>query len=349
MLRPFPEEATMTHATSTQSIERLIPRMTRAARIASAAALSLAASVASAPAEDWMSPLTGGEGGSRVVAQCAPTQYMIGANFRVGNYVDAIQPLCEQRPGARDAGYYTSVPHQIGGNGGAPGRVMCPPESPVVVSMYIMAQAQEGNTIYVHQVVLYCDKLFARDRRADAYKPDLKIYGANVTAPRLEGRPACPASMAGTGFHGFSGLYVDRLGLICGTAPLTDDLVCNQYAAVALDQVATNQAKGCGYSGPRWSTNQDQHWGYCRYFPQEASAAERAARDEDIAACEARIAAQPPPTGYDPRRKIDVTPPSTSATSVPNQKIDPRSPVDATRVRRSRIDPNKPADPRLPR
>ena len=64
---------------------------------------------------------------------------------------------------------------------------------------------------------------------------------------------------------------------------------CTQYAQTAIRQVNQALSSNCGFSGPRWSTDEGLHYGYCIYSFGHNEAAnidhERNLRDSSVKKC----------------------------------------------------------------
>jgi hypothetical protein len=60
---------------------------------------------------------------------------------------------------------------------------------------------------------------------------------------------------------------------------------CRNYANTAVEQQGINLAQGCGFSGPRWHTNYEDHFVFCMGAPKLVRAIETAARAAALAAC----------------------------------------------------------------
>ncbi len=64
---------------------------------------------------------------------------------------------------------------------------------------------------------------------------------------------------------------------------------CTQYAQTAIRQVNQAVSSNCGFSGPRWSTDEGLHYGYCIYSFDRNEAGnidhERNLRDQSLSKC----------------------------------------------------------------
>lgn len=56
------------------------------------------------------------------------------------------------------------------------------------------------------------------------------------------------------------------------------DMGCHTYAQRAAEQARAAEALGCGFSGPRWTTDYDAHHGWCAQQPESALHAEDSGR-----------------------------------------------------------------------
>lgn len=60
---------------------------------------------------------------------------------------------------------------------------------------------------------------------------------------------------------------------------------CGVYASDAVDQQATNLRRGCGYTGPRWSSDWGAHYNWCLGVSDERANDEIAARRRALNGC----------------------------------------------------------------
>lgn len=80
-----------------------------------------------------------------------------------------------------------------------------------------------------------------------------------------------------------------------------DPGACSAYARGAVAQNEENLRRGCGYGGPRWQSNYDNHYGWCirEGWMFDGTATENNARSEGLAKCQAKAApaGAPEPSG----------------------------------------------------
>lgn len=81
-------------------------------------------------------------------------------------------------------------------------------------------------------------------------------------------------------------ISVSRVG---GVAYAGDPHVCALYANAAMFQLRQAEANNCGLAGPAWTPDYTAHFNWCIAAPNEAAAAERAARAQAIQACTGRV------------------------------------------------------------
>lgn len=60
---------------------------------------------------------------------------------------------------------------------------------------------------------------------------------------------------------------------------------CRRYSNLAIEQQRVNLAQGCGFSGPRWHTNYEDHFVWCMQTSSAGRLAETAARVGALLAC----------------------------------------------------------------
>jgi len=60
---------------------------------------------------------------------------------------------------------------------------------------------------------------------------------------------------------------------------------CNSYARTAVRQNRANIRRGCGFGGPRWQSNFDNHFNWCMNVRRRQRERESRARDDQLAAC----------------------------------------------------------------
>jgi hypothetical protein len=82
---------------------------------------------------------------------------------------------------------------------------------------------------------------------------------------------------------GPSGEKVERMVMVQVTVPSPGSQSwCEQYAIIAVEQNEVNLSKGCGFMGPRWSSNYDQHYEWCLSVPKSVADSETRAREEGL-------------------------------------------------------------------
>ncbi|WP_205042042.1 CAP domain-containing protein [Rhodoligotrophos defluvii] len=155
-------------------------------------------------------PPHGGPGGGDFREECPSGEYLVGARYRSGLWLDQISIICAPIDAAGLTGQH-SHGSPVGGNGGAPGEKWCNP----------------GHTIVGGGILLRSDNRYVRmiDFRCKATTSDAGYLLANVGAPASifpEHHQSCPTGEAVVGIHGRAGAFVDAIGLICGEIPRFD-------------------------------------------------------------------------------------------------------------------------------
>jgi hypothetical protein len=69
------------------------------------------------------------------------------------------------------------------------------------------------------------------------------------------------------------------------TADLSGKLVCDHYARMAVAENLTNTQNNCGFAGPSWSADYEQHMRYCRQAERSSVGDQIAAREHQILEC----------------------------------------------------------------
>jgi hypothetical protein len=173
------------------------------ARLATCALICLMATIPYAFAGTEFPP-DGGPGGGMFREDCPPGQYLVGARYRAGSWLDQISIICApvDATGMTGQRWYGSM---FGGNGGGPHEQSCNPG-------YIIT----GGGILVHsgsQVV------HMMDLNCRSTTSTLRYALTNVGAPSSffpEIYQHCPPGEAVIGIQGRSGAFVDAIGMICG-------------------------------------------------------------------------------------------------------------------------------------
>lgn len=75
----------------------------------------------------------------------------------------------------------------------------------------------------------------------------------------------------------------DALLNVCGRQQ--NHVRCDQYARRAAAQVAEGSARGCNFSGPRWTPSYEDHLTWCVGQPAEAAESERRNREGPLSQC----------------------------------------------------------------
>jgi len=173
-------------------------------------------------------PLLGGPGGGEFKAPCGPNEYLTGVVLRAGDDVDAIQPECANAAGAISGNH-----PWFGGPGGSPVQLRCPPRTPAVLGLDVVAEG--ADTVVVNNVRLYCGLPVSNQTlpanpaavfdgpSAVASKPAFPGDVGGSLISTNQDRQVCPPGQFATGVYGRSGVWLDAMGLICGApspAPL---------------------------------------------------------------------------------------------------------------------------------
>src|SRR4030042_1096280 len=57
---------------------------------------------------------------------------------------------------------------------------------------------------------------------------------------------------------------------------------CEEYARIAVRQNDQNIRRNCGFAGPRWNSNYNEHYQWCLSVPLQTSDSEMKAREEEL-------------------------------------------------------------------
>jgi uncharacterized protein YkwD len=149
-------------------------------------------------------PPVGSNGGSGFREECPSGQYVVGARYRAGNWLDQISITCApvDTIGLTGPQWHGSA---FGGQGGNPGEKSCPPG---YISSGALLLLHSGNQ-FVHYMALSC---------ISTVKPSQFSSPLDIGAPSsLFGdiSQTCPPGEAVTGIQGRTGEFVDAIGLIC--------------------------------------------------------------------------------------------------------------------------------------
>jgi hypothetical protein len=149
-------------------------------------------------------PPEGTNSGAPFREVCPPGQYMIGAHYRSGNWMDQISITCAPVDATGMTGPQWLGP-PIGGNGGSPNSQSCPPDF-IITGGGILRNS--GNH-YVQMMDLACESTITKSTY-----PLSNVGTPSTVFPEVYQN--CPPGEAVIGIHGRAGLYVDAIGLICG-------------------------------------------------------------------------------------------------------------------------------------
>ncbi len=189
---------------------------------------------------DVILPPIGGNGGNHFNARCPQGQLLAGVELRTGDDVDAIRPLCVTAHGPAEVG--PPVPGGIwfGGNGGSPRQLVCPRDAPIVTNMSVRAQGVD--TVVVDRFILECGTAATTQRKYDQSYPShvgfeehdlnyaythpgqsfLGLGSRPDKVPETYGYQRCADyGLVAVGINGRSGVWLDAVGLICGSPTLT--------------------------------------------------------------------------------------------------------------------------------
>ena len=177
----------------------------------------LLACAAGAARADTDLPLIGGSGGAAFHGGCPPDQNLGGFELRVGDYIDAIRPVCVISLGPQAIKMGPVQPPFFGGPGGEVRRLMCPPHKPIVTGIAVSANGQV--VVTVDSITLYCDLAVGTQTPEESatYRSPFHDTAQGGTMPTYtSNRQACPKGQAAIGVHGRSGGWLDAIGLMCG-------------------------------------------------------------------------------------------------------------------------------------
>lgn len=199
--------------------------------------------------------LVGGPGGGAFRDVCGLDQYLTGFAVRSGSVFDAVIPFCgtfNDRTGLIGAPGAPGDRH--GGNGGGlQGPVTCNNDQYVSGVMFGYT-TERDEAKYIASISITCAPIKPGGRSS---KLDIRAAAGRIG----HGGFGCGDGKAVMGIHGRTGIYVDALGLICGSRPIptvapqrppADTQACNTYAATATQKAQLNVELACGGTGPRW-------------------------------------------------------------------------------------------------
>jgi hypothetical protein len=156
-------------------------------------------------------PPWGGPGGSPFHEVCPAGQFVVGAHWQSGDWLDQISITCApvDATGLTGPQWHGST---FGGNGGSADEKSCPPAS-VIRSGMIGRHPTEH---YARFIDVACFRTTATGTSVSNFRlgSNLPAFpGESVFGDILNG---CPSGEAVIGIQGRSGSYVDSIGLICG-------------------------------------------------------------------------------------------------------------------------------------
>jgi hypothetical protein len=165
--------------------------------------------------------------GNQYQAQCGPSENLMGFELRVGEYVDAIRPVCVVTYGATLIGNQVVAPTWNGGTGGHGERLLCPTNTPVVIGLDATFKLRDvdNDTDSVSGIHLFCGQAIAAQKLTDLPNAVFDTQGSQSDIA-FQGKiavmhQACADGQVAVGVHGSGGTFIDTVGLICG-APRKD-------------------------------------------------------------------------------------------------------------------------------
>ncbi len=168
-------------------------------------------------------PVSGGPGGGQFAAPCPSGQNLAALEVRGADDVDAVRPVCAAQ-GPRPAGAATSPGAWHGGGGGSFVGLMCPPSTPVVLSLYVAWEARTPRWSTASRSIAAAPP---QASRRPATIPTRASTGRTTSHPQRSVRwvrvgydistdaQTCPPGQVAVGIHGRSGVWLDAIGLMC--------------------------------------------------------------------------------------------------------------------------------------
>jgi hypothetical protein len=165
-------------------------------------------------------PPWGGPGGSPFHEVCPPGQYIVGARWRSGSWLDQISITCApvDATGLTGTQWHGST---FGGGGGDPDEKSCPPGS--IIRAGMPGKYPKNDYNYARFIDVSCYRTtssYAPTSSGGAFTAGFRL-GSNW--PAFPGESVfgdvpnyCPTGEAVIGIQGRAGLYVDAVALICG-------------------------------------------------------------------------------------------------------------------------------------
>jgi hypothetical protein len=174
--------------------------------------------------ETYLTPTVGGGGGDPLALYCDGSRFLGGFYVRSGAWIDAVSIICGRlrgSPGNRNLlqETYANIiyegpggPRSVagtsmwGGEGGGPVPLLCNADEVVAG---VMIQRSSNNFVG-----------YIQPRCAWLHNPRESLRAGPATGQISSKSPPpivldCPSNMAAIGFYGATGLFVDRLGLVC--------------------------------------------------------------------------------------------------------------------------------------
>jgi hypothetical protein len=167
----------------------------------------------------------GGSGGSKFEQRCPQGEYLTGFEMRVRDDVDAIRPLCFAPVGAGRRIEQNAFGEWHGGPNGDVHQLRCPgnKETGAILGMRVLS---EGVTVVVNEIRIFCGPVsrepFELGEPTATYRgPNWRSSGSLGAsfAGTNDQMQRCPDGQVAVGIHGRTGVWVDAMGLICGTPP----------------------------------------------------------------------------------------------------------------------------------
>lgn len=201
------------------------PRLGRLALLFLLTVSLLGVFVLSCPTFAMQTELLGGGGGTPFIAPCPQGFYLVGLMGRTGAWVDRISPVCAPWLGAQHTfGPITTGQVHGSSNGGQPVRRVCPIGAAIVRWETSYTRTGQSGIAFVASITATCLSIERPGTGQTIQVGSLPEEHGPLHAPaqfNVTGVPAeCPADQIGVGVHGRAGLFVDRIGLICGPKPV---------------------------------------------------------------------------------------------------------------------------------
>lgn len=76
---------------------------------------------------------------------------------------------------------------------------------------------------------------------------------------------------------------------LASAGPASAQANCQWYGTTALKQQQDNERLKCGFTGPSWHSDLKQHMAWCASAPPELWREQARKRDQDLAACAAKV------------------------------------------------------------